>query len=256
MKQDTLEHSAWGQIGSELVSIPLPCPKSELLPGIVWGHAEDLFTPAFWKYQSRMQRAGDRYSRHQLGSNLLEEVSVCLLGGFGMPAELGLAAFKRLKEQGLLNGDANEKEIESALSIQFLIDGKQRKYRFPRQKAKYLANALSTLRAGSVPTEPVELRNFLTSLNGIGPKTASWVVRNHLDTDEVAILDVHIIRAGLHLGLYDYRETPSRDYFRMERKFLDFCKAIDERATTVDAIMWDYMRRLGRISKIELQPVH
>ena len=107
-----------------------------------------------------------------------------------------------------------------------------------------------------MPSEALELRNFLTTLNGIGPKTASWVVRNHLDADEVAILDVHIIRAGVHIGLYDQTVDPARHYYSMERQFLDFCLAIEERASLVDAIMWDYMRRLGGMSRTTQPMTH
>lgn len=178
----------------------------------------------------------------------MEEVAVCLLGGFGMPAEMGIAAFERLKREGLLNGRSSEVDIEQRLAAPFEIAGTLRHYRFPRQKAKYLAPALYRLRGASVPDGAVALRDFLTSLPGIGPKTASWVVRNHLDADDVAILDIHIVRAGMHIGIYDQNADPAKDYFLLERKFLDFCCAIDERASQVDAIMWDYMRRLGRLT--------
>ncbi|MDZ3993341.1 hypothetical protein PspTeo4_24872 [Pseudomonas sp. Teo4] len=40
------------------------------------------------------------------------------------------------------------------------------------------------------------LRDWLLELPGIGYKTASWVARNWLDADDVAILDIHILRAG------------------------------------------------------------
>jgi endonuclease III len=40
------------------------------------------------------------------------------------------------------------------------------------------------------------------SLPGIGPKTASWIARNWLDADDVAILDIHIMRVGQVIGLF------------------------------------------------------
>ena len=248
--------SAWAHTGAELVAINLPGPEVELLPGVVWGRAEDLLTAAFWKYQVQMQREAERYTQFKLGRSLLEEVAVCLLGGYGMPAELGLAAFERLKSCCLLDGRASPEAIEDALSEPFLVTGKARKYRFIRQKSRYLSAALSSLASRDVPKEAVALRDHLTSMNGIGPKTASWIVRNHLGSDDIAILDVHIIRAGKHMGIYDGSADPNRHYYLMESKFLEFCTAIEEPASLVDAIMWDYMRRLGRVARISEEVVH
>lgn len=85
-------------------------------------------------------------------------------------------------------------------------------------------------------------------LRGIGPKTASWIVRNHLGADDVAILDVHITRACVAAGVFPEDADPRRDYFGLETRFLAFCAAIDEPARRLDAIMWDCMRRISRRS--------
>ena len=247
--------SAWGHDKFGLIEIQLPHPDQELLPGIEWGFVEEILSPAFWKYQTQMQRNQKRFIQHKLGQTLKEEVAVCLLGGFGMPAELGIVAFQRLKKKRLLDGEATAEAIETQLSELFIINGKARKYRFPRQKAKYLAKALKGLDEGKTPDQPVALRNYLTTFSGIGPKTASWVVRNHLNTDKVAILDVHIIRAGVNMGLYDPSNNPTKSYYPMEEKFLAFCAAINEPASSVDAVMWDMMRRLGRLAIPKVQPV-
>ena len=183
---------AWIHQNGEYLPITLPCPNSEILPGINWGLAEDIFSPAFWKYQSRICKERGSYADYKLGRTLLEEVSVCLLGGYGMPAELGLAAFNRLKQLELLDGCATAQEIEGALSEPFTVNNKPRKYRFIKQKSRYLSQALGTLRHSKLPDDHRECRDYLTTLTGIGPKTASWVVRNHYGSDDVAILDIHI----------------------------------------------------------------
>ena len=236
---------AWGHDGTNYLSVQLPCHYTELMPGIRWGYVDEIFTPAFWKYQSYMKRASRQFHNHRLGHSLMEEVSACLLGGYGMPAELGLAAFVRLRDQHLLCGSASEEDIETALSSPFLIFGKPRKYRFAHQKAKYLSATLSALRKASLPEQPKELRDYLTTLRGIGPKTASWVVRNCFGSDEVAILDVHIIRAGIMVGLFDRKADPNRNYYALEDRFLAFCRALDEPSSLLDTIMWNYMRRIG-----------
>ena len=48
-----------------------------------------------------------------------------------------------------------------------------------------------------LPQEPLSLREFLLQLHGIGYKTASWIVRNFTGSDDVAIVDIHLRRAGV-----------------------------------------------------------
>jgi thermostable 8-oxoguanine DNA glycosylase len=83
-------------------------------------------------------------------------------------------------------------------------------------------------------------------LPGIGPKTASWIVRNWTGTDEVAILDVHVLRAGQLMGLFPREIKLPRDYGRLEQIFLEFSKALNVRASLLDAIIWREMRILTR----------
>jgi len=45
---------AWEYKNGEYFPISLPCPNSEILPGINWGLAEEIFSPAFWKYQAQV----------------------------------------------------------------------------------------------------------------------------------------------------------------------------------------------------------
>jgi thermostable 8-oxoguanine DNA glycosylase len=239
------EQSAWGFDGQSLIQITLPAPNQQVMQGVQWGKAEELFTPAFWKYQALLQRARHRYTEHRIGTSLLDEVSVCLLGGYGLPAELGLAAFDRLKNAGMLDGYASAKQLEAELSVPFDMSGRPRRYRFPRQKSRYLAAALIAVRELPEPTCGLTLRTFLMGLDGIGPKTASWIVRNYLASNEVAILDVHVIRAGAEAGIFDQAADPARDYFGLEARFLSFCVALDEPASQLDAMMWDFMRRVG-----------
>lgn len=236
---------AWAHNGASHFSIELPSPQSEVLPGISWGFAEEIFTPAFWKYQAKANRTDKNPPSYKIGENLVEELCACLLGGYGMPAELGLAAFQRLKALGLLTGAVAADEIERALGEPFLLFNKPRRYRFTRQKSRFLASALMRLREDEIPTDHRACRDYLTTFAGIGPKTASWIVRNQYGSDEVAILDIHILRAGTMVGIFQESADPARDYFGLEHRFLSFCRAISEPASLIDSLMWDYMRRIG-----------
>jgi thermostable 8-oxoguanine DNA glycosylase len=97
------------------------------------------------------------------------------------------------------------------------------------------------------PTDDaLAFRRHLMRIPGIGPKTASWITRNWLGSDEVAILDIHIIRAGLLIGLFDRSMRVPRDYEALERRFLEFCGALGARPSLLDAVMWRAMRNIGR----------
>lgn len=92
---------------------------------------------------------------------------------------------------------------------------------------------------------PLILRNQLLEIGGVGYKTASWVVRNILDSDDVAILDIHLIRAGRLCGLYSRKDNVQHDYLSMEQRFLSFSHALQLRPAVLDCLIWDEMRAAG-----------
>ena len=248
--------TAWESRGDYFNAIELPSPEIEVVPGVFWGKAEDLLSPAFWKYQAAARRETVHDNDYRLGRSLLEEVSVCLLGGYGMPAELGLAAFERLQSLDLLDGHGSQSDIETALTEPFEMNGRLRRYRFARQKSRYLASSLNQLRHAILPHCEKQCRDYLTTLDGIGPKTASWIVRNHFASDDIAILDIHIIRAGIVIGLFEPTADPARRYFQLEARFLEFCRGLGEPASLVDALMWDFMRRIGPTTSLAIGRNH
>jgi len=135
--------------------------------------------------------------------------------------------------------------LEAALIEPFFLYGRVRRYRFPRQKAEYLAGSLSALLSFHEPESDVALRDSLAKLPGLGPKTASWVVRNYRASDSVAIIDVHILRAGRHIGLFAHDWRPERQYRRLEETFLEFARRLQVSACLLDGLIWDYMRRIA-----------
>jgi N-glycosylase/DNA lyase len=230
--------------GSDWVEFVLPDSDTHVVPGVEWGRPDELFTPAYWAAIARTD-GSPLPEAHRLGSSLLEEVAACILGGYGIPAELGLAAFARIRDAGLLNDPlVGESAIFEALSVPLTLGTRVLRYRFARQKSHYLAGAIRVLR-GSEPlplTSGRALRDWLLQIDGVGWKTASWIARNWLDADDVAILDVHILRAGLLAGLFHQEEKVPRDYMTLERRFLDLASAIGTRPSTLDALMWRQMR--------------
>lgn len=227
--------------------LEIPDASSELIEGVRWGRFDHIFSPAFWLSRVWYQRALVLNLVYRLGENLTEEVVACLLGGYGLPAEVGLAAFNRLKERRLLcAGGSCEAQILSALTEPLTVGGRSMHYRYPKQRSHFVAEALKRLESDEAPiTNDLALRDWLLGFKGIGPKTASWITRNYLDSDNVAILDIHIYRAGLLAGLFSPEQSVVRDYDALEARLVRFARALKVRLAVLDTLMWCEMRQMG-----------
>lgn len=230
-----------------LPPLRLPAAHCHVLPGVRWGRHDCLFTPAYWAAQAWHHAAELTAAPLRLGRTLVEEVAACLLGGHGTPAEIGLAAFESVRRAGLLvSAPASAADVEAVLARPLLICGRTVRYRFARQRAIYLASALSRLSRNSIDSSSHRrFRDELTSIHGIGLKTASWITRNWLDSDEVAVLDVHVLRAGCIMGLFPHSARIDRDYLELEDAYISFARAISVRASRLDALIWRQMRFAG-----------
>lgn len=237
--------------GSELRSLELPGSRvSVFAGGPLWGDASVPLTPAYWAAQSWMWEI-DAPDHYRLGRSLAEELLACMLGGYGIPAEVGLAAYDRLRTE-MVRGDslADVGKVECLLSAPLTIGERSVRYRFARQKAAYVASAFAELPNVDPDLEDLKLRDRLTGLRGVGPKTASWVVRNLRASDRVAILDVHILRLGRGLGIFEPHMKVERHYPALEAAYLAFAAAIGARASILDSVMWMTVRQLPARPKI------
>lgn len=208
-----------------------------------WGQAHQIGAAAYWTYLTRCVAPS---TSHSLGSDLRTELVACMLGGYGIPAEVGLAAFRRLQSRGVLEGVApSSAQLEALLDKPLKVGAKGVVYRFWRQRASRIAHALAAFDRGSFSevSDPRDLRDHLIALPGVGPKTASWVVRNQTGSSDVAIIDIHITRAGLAAGFFSPRWGLPHDYLRFERAFIGVAMLGGVRAADMDACMWSRMRR-------------
>jgi thermostable 8-oxoguanine DNA glycosylase len=230
---------------SSIVDLFSRDPEFELLPGVPWGRPEWFPSPAFWAKIALATPASDNYVCLQ-GTPLHYELAFCLLGGYGIKMEVNKAAFGAVLDAGLLEVGRRPAahDIEYILATPLHVAERRIRYRFPRQRAARLANALADIEDNPPPTQCAhEFRSHLLKIGGIGPKTASWIARNWLGSDEVAIIDIHILRAGISMGLFDRQTKLPRDYERLEKRFLDFATAIGVRPSLLDAIIWRVMRQ-------------
>ena len=235
--------------GDECV-VDLPPCDAEVISGVQWGGPCELFTPAYWYTQYLMRAPNAKeVHRHRIGDTFAEELTACVLGGHGIPAEIGIAAFQRLKELGIISKlCADRAVIERHLRDPLIVQERTVTYRFWSQKATYLAEAFSRLRTENfLTTDGRALRDRLLVLPGIGPKTASWIVRNWLDSNEVAILDIHVYRAGVLAKVFVRSDDVRKHYVRMEERFIAFATGLGIPTSDLDALIWAMMRSTPRL---------
>ena len=233
----------------QVVERSMMAPEACVLPGVPWGRPDVLFTAAYWLTQYWMREDDFPDRCHRLGQTFEEEVAACMLGGHGIPADVGLAAFERLRDRGLIADPSLSAEVLSDnLREPLMIEGRQIIYRFWSQKARYLSTTLKELRERPAPINSARvLRDHLLQFPGIGPKTASWIVRNWLGSSDVAILDIHVVRAGQLMGLYTIADRVEQHYLRMEHRFLDLAAAMKVPAANLDSLIWRNMRNSPRL---------
>lgn len=208
-----------------------------------WGNVWQWASAAYWA--ERAARCEVAPGEFRLGADLAEEVVVCVLGGFGMPAEVGIAAFDAVRRAGLIRPFVPASDLEQVLRAPLRIGDRTVRYRFPRQRAQRLAAALTHLHQHPLPDDPRLARDALIDVPGVGPKTASWIVRNQFDSDEVAIIDIHLCRAGQAAGVFDRTWNLNRDYIRFEAFFLAWAKHAAVRPSVLDACIWAELAELG-----------
>jgi N-glycosylase/DNA lyase len=233
------------------VSREMPAAADIVIAGVRWGEPWTLFTPAYWLSQLWMSGLDKQeHSRYRAAGGLPEEVVFCMLGGNGITAELAMAAFEACRKSELIARlETSAAKWSEVLQEQLQLNGRLHRYRFPHQKARYLAGAMAFLQNHSLSTNRgKELRDSLLEVKGIGPKTAGWIARNYLDTDEVAILDVHLVRAGLLCDIFSPSQRLPQDYFAMESRFIEFCRALNARPAVLDCLIWDQMRTTGAVA--------
>ena len=184
------------------------------------------------------------------------ELLFCLLSGHGISYEHALSAAAHVRRLepfgaqwtpvGLLARVQRELALPQFEPLR--SDGRLRRYRFPRRKAELVVGAREWLIAVGEPIAALSAidderarRRFLCGCPGVGLKTASWLLRNLGLASELAILDVHLIRALRAAGRVAALALP-RDYELAERAFLDWCRELDAPAAAFDLFVWEWQR--------------
>lgn len=232
----------------------MPPPSMEL------GERSTDIAQVYW------QKAWEVAAPHYLGpvegsraddQELRAELLFCLLGGHGISYDLNLSVADRLWARGLfrtsrrLQRSSIEAELRKPQFEPPRRDGTLRRYRFPARKAELLYGAqlwlddVDSLAAAlaTIVREP-ERRDFLCSCPGVGPKSASWLLRNCGYARELAVLDVHVVRAMQSCGRIEEADL-SRGYEAIEGEYLSWCRDYDADPARFDLIVWDFSRTRG-----------
>jgi N-glycosylase/DNA lyase len=211
-----------------------------------WSWPGYLGSAAFWVEQTRRATVPRTY---QVGGTLAEEVALCLLGGYGVTEATAFGAFCRLRERDLLDVCAppTVAQVEQALMEPIHVGERVLRYRFPHQRAERVARTLAALNRNPPPETlgARSLRDWLVQLPGVGPKTASWVVRNRTRSDDVAIVDIHIRRAGVFAGVFDQQWRLPHDYSMFEGAFCAWARLGNVPTADLDACIWSQLSALG-----------
>lgn len=235
-----------------------PIGQDVLIQGSGWSRVVHWYDPtrlgtaAFWTEQTRLR---PRPRTYQAGTTLAEEMALCILGGHGITEQMAYVSFERLREEQLLAGSSvSANALYEALSRPFHLPGRERpvRYRFPLMKAERIAGALQVLRTETAPptSRPCELRDWLTRLPGVGLKTASWAVRNLTRSNEIAIIDIHVRRAGVVAGVFDPEWKLPRDYLRFEEAFVCWAQIGGVPTADLDSCIWSWLADLGRGARV------
>jgi N-glycosylase/DNA lyase len=187
---------------------------------------------------------------------LRHELVFCLLGGHGVTFELALSAtdvvmalcpFESFWTSSELTHVLRE-ELSKAQFDPRRKDGSLRRYRYPNRKTDLLLKARNWVLENNELSQGLaaidceyERREWLCGCPGMGPKSASWLLRNTGYADRLAILDVHILRAMQEAGRLPATRLP-HDYESVEAYFLAWCDELDAPVSALDLFLWEWQR--------------
>ena len=185
------------------------------------------------------------------------EILFCLLGGFGVTYELNQSAAKAVAElEPFATGWVDDELFDAIVSTLSLArfepprrSGELRRYRFPRRKAALIVSARRWLQLHTplderilILTSEKDRREFLCRCPGIGPKTASWLLRNLGWAEELAVLDVHVVRALSEASRIGHDVRLPRDYDLVEEAFIRWCRELSAPPAAFDLFVWEWQR--------------
>ena len=234
---------------SKTVSLPAEGlhHRPDETPGV-----EDIWRVAEGRYRQAVTPAG--VVRNE---DIEDELLFCLLGGYGITEEHGRSAWLTVRQlepfsEVWRDDDLCTRIIATLELPQFeprRADGSLRRYRFPKRKAAIIVKARGWVRSRKPLDEcllywddPKDRRRILLGCPGLGLKSASWLLRNLGMGDELAVLDVHLVRALQDAKRIGNEIRLPRDYYAVEKAFLNWCHELNAPSAAFDLFIWEWQR--------------
>lgn len=167
------------------------------------------------------------------------ELSFCILTPQSK-ARNAWSAITKLRDIGLLfKGD--EEEIVEYLNVVRFKNNKAKNLVILREKMKGSFGGLITKDFFTILGDVFEVREWIVkNIRGMAHKEASHFLRNVGFGDEIAILDRHILRNLVRLGVID--EIPKtitpKKYIEIEKKMTKYCHKIGVPMDEFDLLLW------------------
>jgi len=164
----------------------------------------------------------------------------------------------------IANPDKFEKLLASELSKPifppFNEKNKGRKYQYPKSKANYIIRtAITIYKDNNINLKDIlvrcineyEARNILSKKAiGVGYKQASLFLRNISYSENLAILDSHVIRYMVLLDIIEnnsnVRLSNNNEYLKLENILRKYAISKDKTISTLDIAIWIVMRLIQR----------
>jgi len=208
------------------------------------------------------------FKNDYLEQDLFVELASCILGSHTL-FETAKAATDRLNQLGLLNIFKIVKEPEKTMRriseelkkpIYPSVKGnKNVKYIYPNSKAHFIVQTAISLYVENNESlvsmldgtqDEFQIRAKLSDLcMGIGYKQASLFLRNIKFSNNIAVLDSHVLNYMLLMGIdsNEVRKSLSqKQYILYEKKILTYANNLNQPMSRLDFAIWIVMRVMRR----------
>jgi len=206
--------------------------------------------------------------------NLLEEqlwceLVSCILGS-RVTYEIASSCVSHLYQQGLLyplniidKPDKTERYLVHELSKPFFSSFKKEegyKYPYPKTRSRYIVQTAIEIYENDKTTlkkiledckNEYEARESIKEKSkGIGYKQASLFLRNVSYSENLAILDCHVIKFMVLLNIVENNEIQNVStryrYMKLEKDLLTYAISKEKQISTLDLAIWIVMRLVQR----------
>lgn len=196
-------------------------------------------------------------------SDLLFELVACILGS-QVRYETALVAAEEIRNKGILDEPHKyafrsefEQEVLCILERPLFRPGWPvvgRRYRFSVSRANYVARTLSSIysegntlreRLRAETNERKARRSIVQMATGVGPKQASLFLRNIGFSENLAILDTHVIKYMLASGLATQSNrlcSTLLAYEKLEDLLRHYARSLGWSLSCLDQAIWIVMR--------------